>query len=1681
MTTNPPQTLDQAQATVGELPATNLPLALFPVRLETRFVTEGATTYLCVRIFPDDVHVETHEPGLTADEERWGRHLWEQVWRTGRVAAAERALQDELAGRFGPGRAAWIARTLAPLNPQARPAAPVPEDKPLPVAPIFPTVASRAESWTRAPQVRALPDRWVLLAYRSTGRVLTAVSEPVRRPLAAGPDPLAPRPASQSDDRITIDPGMQWLVDFETAVQQGMGLRIPLASAAEAYAGYSRVVVLGMKKQNGTEGAPELEALLEAQRYTDSLAFVPQGTPTNNTAEAPAGYAASQPEQWTPFLSATGGATPHPEENRLATARALGLNPAVFDAVPHAGDTEQADARHANTALWPATWGYFLRQVAGGAMTDDEIESTRRHYIDNVRARGPVPALRVGRQPYGILPVTSLDRYTPAAGDALGARGVTLLRALREWWRRSLPGVPRVHPVATAEETAQTLADILGMQPVADHVQTRLAVDGDFHGIHAQRAGLPVASSALHAQRIAQVAGVLRPLGVTQQVLGAFMVFAGAGFRLAERLAGPGGADGKLGTPNFIAAIRAATCGDLQAEQLGGAQGMQTALYLLLRHSMILAYAHTAYRIRVDAGQLQAGSVTEPALVDVHSQGTTATEFFPGPAERSATMLRLLDAPMPGASSGTMRAVIHTLGAANHPRAALLDEMRASLDHLATVRAGWLDALTRETLDLASHRLDAWITSLATARLRRLRQASPTGLLLGGYGWVENLRSTAAGAPIVNPVPPGETIAGSPLYDAPGNGGFVAAPSLTHAATAAILRSGYTSYADGGASTPFAIDLASERVRLAQWLLDGVRQGQPLGALLGYRFERALREGGLPEYIRAFRLIAPFNDLYKLKAEKAELERQRTDLVAAYDTARSALTATITSLQTQIPSLNSQISAKTALQAQLTNEISALNSQIGLKQNEVALLILQRDSLIALINATTNLERKREYQLQLNQVLTQLQNAQTALNGMIASRDQKNAQLATTNTEIANLTAQRNAAQALLPQKIAERDALDQSHTAALTALNVQIAALQGQIQTLEDAYRQKYTATTSLEAMETIEVQHVVDGLALMRKWKANEIVFGVGDLPLPGSADATALAKELDVLVAMVDAVSDLLTAEGVHQLIQGNDLRAGASLDAMARGETPPPQPEVVRTPRSGFAHTHRIAVLLSGAPLAPAAWPLESSYQRRALAEPALNAWVAKLLPDPARVRIDIAYLHPATGATLSRRTLRLNQFGISPLDAVYMSPPDGSSSGSALEELMLWRIIRTAPKGTPATARVRFVYEEEAGWPATDIGFGAFLEAARAARELLTAARPLDARDLERPEESPAASPDTAELKTRADTIAKNFREARTILLKILATNPATLDLALLRQALLRLAWSSMPDAFPKPTLGDTPEDRSAVIAQARVVLEKATLRVAELDTLETSVNRATATPEAQCELDIKRIQLSLGPDFRVLPRFVSANRTELAATFGDSLALQAQDAMASVHWFQGVAQVRDGAGRLATSLSYAEALAGSAAMRFTVGQLPRQSTDRWIALPLDPAADATRPRVSLVVHLPSAFDAAAPMAGLLVDEWVEAVPTARETIGVAFHYDAPGAHAPQSILLAVPPDARPRWELETLEAIVQETLELAKLRSVDPAALAGDAEYGHLLPALYVAYNPAGDTVSTDLSRAALR
>ena len=158
-------------------------------------------------------------------------------------------------------------------------------------------------------------------------------------------------------------------------------------------------------------------------------------------------------------------------------------------------------------------------------------------------------------------------------------------------------------------------------------------------------------------------------------------------------------------------------------------------------------------------------------------------------------------------------------------------ELADALARLADVAPEQLDWLVRETLGLGTHRLDAWHTSLASERLAALRDGTAEGVYVGHYGFGLDLRRAGK----------------RPSH------GFIHAPSLAHAASAAVLRSGWLARGSAAQDSPGAIDLASARVRDADWLLSGVRQGQDLGDLLGASFERGLHDAGLDVAIRPIR------------------------------------------------------------------------------------------------------------------------------------------------------------------------------------------------------------------------------------------------------------------------------------------------------------------------------------------------------------------------------------------------------------------------------------------------------------------------------------------------------------------------------------------------------------------------------------------------------------------------------------------------------------------------------------------------------------------------------------------------------------------------------------------------------------------------------------------------------------
>jgi uncharacterized coiled-coil DUF342 family protein len=1467
---------DQLAGTVN----TKHPLLLLPVRLETRFfpVLNGSKIELRVRIYPDDVHIVSHEPGLTEEEERWGKHFWEQAnsgATDGNQAGRKQQAWQQLVDRFGSQRAAWIARVLNPTMPV--------------------TVERRNETWTRAAHTEVLPDRWAAIGYRGGKPVVTTWGQLIPDLLATGPAPQEDS-SIESNELPAIDEAMRWMIDFDAAEAKGMALRL-LLTDEQARLGFERLVVLGIKASLDTDAtARRLTDLLDAHHYTEGLAFVEQNLPSNNTAEASSGYLSNSGDAVGTYAVELGDSLALSGSDGEIAAKALGVAPIVFSHVLGANLTEQGHARAMNSALWAILDSPLMRQLAG---IDQNF--MRLHFADFVRARGPMSTLRIGSQPYGLLPVASLDRW-------VSLDGLTEETALADWWRAHRQVWQQYAACALSLAQQETPLELLAQEANSCHYLLQQ---------------LKQETSTLSDQRLL-VSAPLRDLLLNRAI---------------EKLRDP------------------------------------------------------------------------------------------------------------------------------------------ALDFLKALPEAIRQQLIAEALDLVTYRLDAWATSLATRRLSNLRQSNPTGLRLGGYGWVEDLRP---GEPLqeVSPLPANTT---GPLYRSEANKGFVQAPSLSHAATAAVLRSGYLSrqHNDENSDSLFAVNLSSDRVQRAKWLLDGVRKGQPLAALLGYRFERGLHEQGLDHFIHRFRTLASLK-------EESELARAYEKVTTIEQFAKE-----VNALYQQRDQATQRAQNALALKTEREQVRDAYQHEIdtikGFEQQtrDTASQLSQLNESIALYKLTkpksppgkkignqydVNFIDEADYELwaiglqQLNQqrlvAVRQGERAHSEYNARAGA-------LAVASTELAKLNDPGNpdsipATQTLFDTQVALAKESDQQ---AMTKED----GIRGKAET--DLAAARAELATQLngqweQALESLAANNVVDGLELHRRWRAGQrrqppqsqwdattIPFGdeILGFPKQGTDEFNALDTQLQALDELVDAVGDTVVAESVYQLVQGNPIRSGANLDAIASGELPPPELEVARTPRSGTALTHRLLVLFpAAAGVAPTTWPI-NAHQVRSQAEPLLNAWAAKLLPEPAQVRCKADYVDPTSGKIHSTSEVSLSVLGLSPLDALYLAEGDDQAQRSELEQRLVFQLLRNQPTSVPAGADVRLSFARESGWQSEVVSIGEFLEMVKTARKLIIGARALDGLDLSFPGTATASGLKNEELTQRTEQAMQTLKLTQQSLEALLPTEQpeqqgATVDLEALRQALLRLAYFGIQGSVPLIAVGDSPEVRSTLLTQARSIAKEVARRLNRITELVAAFDVNHATPEARRDHDLDRLKEIFGAGFRILPQLVPINSADLNATFSSTLSLQGNDPLAAVTWYQRIAYVRDGVMRMSVAMMYADALGDNALLTLQVGQLPHKPQDHWVALPVASNQAFPGGRLSLVAHTPFSdqikFDQ--PLAGLLIDEWVEVVPSKSETTGLTFHYDQPNGSPPQALLLAIPSDQREVWDLDSLEIILQDTLDLAQMRAVAP-------------------------------------
>ncbi len=606
----------------------------------------------------------------------------------------------------------------------------------------------------------------------------------------------------------------------------------------------------------------------------------------------------------------------------LRLARALGVDPAKLTHVAHSGGQNVNEALLMNRVLWPATFGSFLGEFFGSLMPVETRDWIAEFALTNVTARGSIPSFRVGPQPYGVLPTTAFSAYVPATGRApfpdppgnpAERRALfnrllrdVLLRMQQDWTALRQAHVKHAHSTGVAD-FQQHFLDILGLEATSASSAYRLSlncarrhppVDPDDlldFGVPAE--GTSTAAAFGPVALLERFANVFRDalrLGPGNLIDDGRVsdVFDKAYRRLLHSrayevrhlrepkpLLGENvGADVAVWIPQLLAAAP----NTLIAEARTSAD-VRSLLYLLIRHALLNQVREATLRILdvehmlTDVARRLASSSDE-FLVSTLSQDFAVTQwnYLFAPLSELDGRFDVVFPAGPGTFFNYLRAggektmamylenrgdnaVFRGFGgrARHTPFVNTLVAHANDTLQLVQIPPERLDQLLFEHLDVVSHRLDTWLTGLATERLAEMRQAMPRGAYIGAYGWVEDLRPDAS-HPLASNVPPALITDAQPIFTDVENQGFIHGPSLNHAVTAAILRSGYLSEAaQPDVENRMAVNLSSRRVRLALGLIEGVRAGNDLGSLLGYQFERFLHEAYVNEGVTLDDLIAP--------------------------------------------------------------------------------------------------------------------------------------------------------------------------------------------------------------------------------------------------------------------------------------------------------------------------------------------------------------------------------------------------------------------------------------------------------------------------------------------------------------------------------------------------------------------------------------------------------------------------------------------------------------------------------------------------------------------------------------------------------------------------------------------------------------------------------------------------------
>lgn len=1618
-----------------------------------------------ILVIPTDTPLSAAEAGALST-------YWQSVWLADGDAGKSDAAKTALTAAAGAARATQLIAGYAPFNLSDTPAAPLSKaNVALSVAfVVFPTdPATTQHSWTQAPQVRQFPDCFVVLGFNGSTQTLEAVGSPIVLPLYTGPDPSADLNADPTagihpdGPDLFVPDELRWLVDFDRAAAAGMALAIPIT--AEQYAtGFTRLLVLGLQlSATAKDGPTALQELLAHHQASRSGFFLlPQGTPAHNASGAKAGAtpeddadASFDDRKNQPLFTPV--ADPTQKRDGQWLAEFLRLDPGFVAGVAGSGGADQMQSRAMQTALWPTTFGYWMdtlftpNPATSSVFSDATIENTRSFFASYVSGRGPLPAIRIAGQPYGILPVTAFsriqwfrqDRFRTALDPSyLGALFQLLQQLDTDWTNFSQQAAWVGKP---AGDPHQTLLDIVGLHPSSVEYYSRNAESRDqlYNMLNRYRLGPTwfAAASAVNPQ--ATATALLARLGYSGAAQPDLLnhYFLGSNPQITTIID-----DRTLSetdpirayTPdkrNYIQWLSDAAKKSLDAlrEESGFTdnQTPQALLYLLLRNALMLGYYGASYNLHRNRGFLSSSELlsmrTEPTFVHIaESPGTTESRF----GALYKTESRITGSPSLLVSD-YIRQQLFVI-----PEAANFAAQMNALDILANASTAQLERAFAEHIDTCSYRYDAWLLGFVNEHMQSQaavdgnREAS--GLYLGAYAWVEDLKpSTDQFAPAQLPADLSTQFPGTPplMVDSE-NGGFIHAPSIPHADAAAVLRAGFTAaQTDGTKSGALSVNLSSDRVRLALSLIEGIRNGQSLGALLGYQFELGLHDQhGLTEVDK---FIYPLRKQFPLVADALASTKTGPDVPIEAIEARNVLDGK--KLVDQIAKTNNTIYpwGVTGLPSASDNETTALNAQADALRNAydaIADLALAEgvyqavqgnyDRVASTIAAYTTgnfppepgivdtappgIGLTHRFAIQFRPGLaapaaaTPRAQAEPALDDWLSSMlpplDQIACTVAWTNP--ITLAAEQHSI-TLKDLKLRPIDVV-----CLLKPDNVQAMA------EMDDRIERHVVATWSPRPDAVVQIQYRTASTGLFSVFESGPLLRSLRSLlaqsrPLRATDVLRANdASQKDNSTVFIDPAR-LTTPLGTLTALVGDiDAFVNTTLGPLLL-DTTANRATIIANVDAYLSKSVTLLESCASLALASSGWGF-------------LYDWLHLAFKD---LLAQIADLVARWNKKLTDFAKALNDYDLLP---VATSDADRFAALRAAELIVSTKL--DPPLATPALQRAA----------------------------MLGKATPLKNR--------------LGQFQLIQANAGSNFA---TLLSSTLALSTAEFD----------------PEPFDVSPFGDRAititQDISRALSSQLAVAKK---RVADANGHLTDAASAASPADKVVALTAAAKAL-LGDDFQIIPEFTvsGAQGTEWAnavnaSTSGDLftyLKTTLKIDFPADEWFYGAARVREPLRHWESSVMLATAF-GITPQPLTPIQLPFSAGEPWRALDYPDTPPLTSDRLLYTCIYSQVFNPAARQCGVLVDEWTETIPATSRDTAITFNYDRPDNEPPQALLLVTSASSTGSWQWADLVGALNETLDLAKKRAVEPAFLDPTA-YSRFLPATVTASTSYGITIATPL------